>query len=135
MLNATVKMLLLSSSSSPNEPPCKDDHQRPEHIKHPPRTTRVSAQWIAGEYIFLIMLGRGNAGEFVNRFQHDRFNRRALHDSLPTHLIPNFAVMIFRFFKQSGHTRGRIMNLEPWQNSAQLAEHVLFEISESRIFR
>src|SRR6266568_4083793 len=104
LLKATDKMLLLSSSSSANEPPCKDDHQRPHGIENPPRSARVSSQWIAAEYIFSDMLGRGHAGEFVNRFQNDLFNRRALHDFLPTHLIPDFAVMIFRFFKQSGHS-------------------------------
>src|SRR6266446_1876246 len=102
MLNATDKMLLLSSSSSANEPPGKDDHQRPQHIENPSRSARVDSQWIAAEYIFSDMLGRGHGGEFVDRFQHNLFNRRALHDSLPIHLIPNFAVMIFRFFKQSG---------------------------------
>src|SRR6266480_3420849 len=103
MLKATDKMLLLSSSSSANEPPCKDDHQRPQHIENPPRSARVSSQWIAAECILFAVRGLGHAGEFVNRFQYDLFNRRALHDSLSTHLIPNFAVMIFRFFKQSGH--------------------------------
>src|SRR5436853_6055361 len=104
MLKATDKMLLLNNSSSANEPPDKDDHQRPPGIENPSRSARVSSQWIAAEYIFSDMLGRGHAGEFVNRLQHDLFNRRALHDFLSIHLIPNFAVVLFRFFKQPGHS-------------------------------
>src|SRR2546422_2614245 len=103
IVNPDRSFLMLTLSSA-NEPPCKADHQRPQRIENPSRSTRVNSQWIAAEDIFSDMLGGGHAGEFVNRLQHNLFNRRALHDFLPTHLIPNFAVMIFRFFKQSGHS-------------------------------
>src|SRR5260370_40547144 len=91
-------------SSSANEPPRKDDYQRPDSIKNPTGSARMNSQWIAAEYIFSDMLECGHAGEFVNCFQHNLFNRRTLHDFLPIPLIPNFTVMIFRFFKQSGHS-------------------------------